>query len=119
MTPHPSKSGEYESNEPDYRFTLANERTFLAWLRTALALLAAGVVAGRLVVVSGEESTHRFIGIICVVLAMVVGLGGYARWRQVQTAMRRGLPLPSAVLVTAMIAGVCLAGISCLLVLLL
>jgi hypothetical protein len=27
--------------EPDPRFTLANERTFLAWIRTALALIAA------------------------------------------------------------------------------
>jgi putative membrane protein len=30
-----------DTREPDYRFTLANERTFLAWIRTALALLAA------------------------------------------------------------------------------
>ncbi len=28
---------------PDYRFSLANERTFLAWVRTALGFLAAGV----------------------------------------------------------------------------
>ncbi len=28
---------------PDYRFSLANERTFLAWIRTALGFLAAGV----------------------------------------------------------------------------
>ena len=28
---------------PDYRFTLANERTFLAWIRTALALMAGAV----------------------------------------------------------------------------
>ena len=29
--------------EPDPRFTLANERTFLAWIRTALGLLAGGI----------------------------------------------------------------------------
>ena len=29
-------------HEPDYRFTLANERTFLAYIRTALAFFAAG-----------------------------------------------------------------------------
>jgi putative membrane protein len=34
--------------EPDYRFTLANERTFLAWQRTALGLLAAAVAAVQL-----------------------------------------------------------------------
>jgi len=28
--------------EPDPRFTLADERAFLAWMRTSLALLAAG-----------------------------------------------------------------------------
>lgn len=38
-----------EESEPDYRFTLANERTFLAWLRTALALLAAAVAVVQLV----------------------------------------------------------------------
>ena len=36
-----------EGEEPDYRFTLANERTFLAWLRTALALIAGGVQPGK------------------------------------------------------------------------
>lgn len=34
--------------EPDYRFTLANERTFLAWIRTALALIAGGVAVAQL-----------------------------------------------------------------------
>ncbi|MGI5219881.1 YidH family protein [Nocardia sp. CA-290969] len=34
--------------EPDYRFTLANERTFLAWIRTALGLVAGGIVVGQL-----------------------------------------------------------------------
>jgi hypothetical protein len=27
---------------PDYRFSLANERTFLAWIRTALGFLPPG-----------------------------------------------------------------------------
>ncbi|MEU1021518.1 DUF202 domain-containing protein, partial [Streptomyces sp. NPDC005904] len=31
-----------EGDTPDYRFSLANERTFLAWLRTALALIGGG-----------------------------------------------------------------------------
>lgn len=36
-------------HDPDYRFSLANERTFLAWLRTALALLGGGVALASLV----------------------------------------------------------------------
>jgi putative membrane protein len=35
------------SSDPDYRFSLANERTFLAWIRTALALVAGGVAAAK------------------------------------------------------------------------
>jgi putative membrane protein len=40
----PEPAWRHEGTEPDYRFTLANERTFLAWIRTALALLAGGVL---------------------------------------------------------------------------
>ena len=36
-------------SDPDYRFTLANERTFLAWLRTGLALVAGAVALASLV----------------------------------------------------------------------
>jgi uncharacterized membrane protein YidH (DUF202 family) len=38
-----------DEQEPDYRFTLANERTFLAWIRTALALIAGGIAVAQLV----------------------------------------------------------------------
>src|SRR5262249_51837567 len=38
-----------EGTQPDYRFSLANERTFLAWIRTGLALVGGGLaVAGFL-----------------------------------------------------------------------
>lgn len=37
-------SWRHQGQEPDYRFSLANERTFLAWMRTALALVAAAVL---------------------------------------------------------------------------
>ena len=35
-------------HEPDYRFTLANERTFLAWIRTSLGLMAVGLAVAQL-----------------------------------------------------------------------
>jgi uncharacterized membrane protein YidH (DUF202 family) len=38
-----------EDHEPDYRFTLANERTFLAWVRTAPGPLAGGVAVDQLI----------------------------------------------------------------------
>ncbi|MFF6984651.1 YidH family protein [Streptomyces sp. NPDC008343] len=37
-----------DGKRPDYRFSLANERTFLAWLRTGLALIAGGIAADQL-----------------------------------------------------------------------
>lgn len=44
-----------EGKEPDYRFTLANERTFLAWVRTGLALLAGGLLLDQF----ASELKHR------------------------------------------------------------
>ncbi len=37
-----------DGSEPDARFTFANERTFLAWSRTALALVVAGLAVIQL-----------------------------------------------------------------------
>ena len=82
-----------EHDDPDYRFTLANERTFLAWLRTSLALIAAGV-AVQLVPEFGVAGGRRAIGMVLVGLGILVSLGGTRRWRQVQAAMAHGDDLP-------------------------
>jgi putative membrane protein len=55
--------------EPDYRFTLANERTFLAWIRTALGLVAGGIAVGQLYAVGAAPIVHTAIGAVCAVLA--------------------------------------------------
>ena len=99
--------------EPDYRFTLANERTFLALIRTALALLAAGVAAGELFGSGADESLHALLGSVCVALATTLAVGAFHRWRQVQAAMRRGAPLPGSAMVRVTVAGVCLAAVVC------
>jgi len=79
--------------EPDYRFTLANERTFLAWIRTSLALLAGGIALHAL---SGSlaESTRTVLAVAAVALSLALTVSSYLRWRRVQDAMRRGIPLP-------------------------
>lgn len=101
------------TSEPDYRFTLANERTFLAWIRTALALLAAGVAVGQLFRGTNDESLHHVLGIVCITLATTIALGAFLRWRQVQSAMRQGDPLPSSVMVRLTVGGVCAAAVVC------
>jgi putative membrane protein len=92
--------------EPDYRFTLANERTFLAWIRTALGLLAGGVAVHQLV--PRPAAMSAVLAALCVVLAAVLAATGYPRWRRVQIAMRRGDPLPKSSMVIVLTAGVLL-----------
>jgi len=85
-----------EESEPDHRFTLANERTFLAWLRTALALLAAGVAVVQLVPDFGIPAGRKVLGVLLAALALLAAATSVFRWRQVDRAMRRSLPLPPA-----------------------
>ena len=80
--------------EPDYRFTLANERTFLAWERTALGLLAAAVALVQLVPELSIAGARHVLGIVLAVLAILTAGMGILRWGQVDRAMRRDLPLP-------------------------
>jgi putative membrane protein len=80
--------------EPDYRFTLANERTFLAWQRTALGLLAAAVAVVQFVPELPMPGTRHVLGVLLAVLATTTAGVGVLRWQQVDRAMRRGTPLP-------------------------
>ena len=80
--------------EPDYRFTLANERTFLAWLRTSLSLLAAGVAVVQLVPAFAIPGARAVTGGLLAALAVVAAASGVLRWRSVETAIRRDRPLP-------------------------
>jgi inner membrane protein YidH len=80
--------------EPDYRFTLANERTFLAWERTALGLLAAAVAVVQLVPELSIAGARHVLGVVLAVLAILTAGMGILRWEQVDRAMRRDMPLP-------------------------
>ena len=80
--------------EPDYRFTLANERTFLAWQRTALALLAAAVGVVQFLPELGVPGLRHVLGGAIGVLAMLTSAAGLHRWVQVDHAIRRDQSLP-------------------------
>lgn len=83
-----------EGEEPDYRFTLANERTFLAWLRTGLALVAGAVALTQLVPSFSVVGLRTAVAALLAVTGTVVAAVAYRRWAQVQRAMRNGQPLP-------------------------
>ncbi|GGP76682.1 YidH family protein [Saccharothrix coeruleofusca] len=83
-----------EGEEPDYRFTLANERTFLAWLRTALALLAGAVALTQLVPAFSVTGLRTALAVLLAVTGTALAAFAYRRWARVQRAMRHGEPLP-------------------------
>ncbi|GAA2028954.1 hypothetical protein GCM10009819_10850 [Agromyces tropicus] len=83
-----------EGADPDYRFTLANERTFLAWIRTALALLAGGVLLHQFATELEPRVVVLVLAIVLAIAAAVLSVGAYTRWRANEIAMRRNGPLP-------------------------
>ena len=80
--------------EPDPRFTLANERTFLAWIRTALAFLAGGVAVEAFTGEVFGEGVRTFLAVVLLLLSMLVGAGATFRWIGVERSMRHRSPLP-------------------------
>ena len=79
---------------PDYRFTLANERTYLAWIRTALALVAGGIAGAK--ALDFEHEVWRWVvAAPPIVFGAVLAFEARRRWRLVEDAMGAGRPLPA------------------------
>ena len=84
-----------EGSEPDARFTFANERTFLAWNRTALALVVAGLAIAQLLPpFPGVPFGRHLLGVPLICLGAIVSVAGYLEWQRDQRALRLGQPLP-------------------------
>lgn len=95
--------------EPDPRFTLANERTYLAWIRTALAVIAAAVATDAVMVEVWPDGIRRAIVVLLLLAGTVISAGAAVRWLGVERALRSGRPLPLSPLVP-MLAVVVLTG---------
>ena len=78
----------------DYRFSLANERTLLAWLRTALAIVAGGVLVARYIPEAGIPYGPLALGLLLVAFGALLSLLGARYFALNEAAMRAGRPLP-------------------------
>ena len=99
-----------EGSEPDVRFTLANERTFLAWIRTAMALLAGGV-AIDVVGLDMSSTTQKALAAVVLLLGIGSAVTSWFRWARSERAMRRRESLPSPGATAVLAVGVVLAGV--------
>jgi putative membrane protein len=97
-------------DEPDYRFTLANERTVLAWIRTALALAAGGL--GAVSLLRDELAGAEALGIALLALSFLTAATAYRRWALAETSMRLQEPLPPSRLPALMAIGTALVALA-------
>lgn len=88
-------------DDPDPRFTLANERTFLAWVTTSLGLLGIGLAVGT--IIPGEHFSINVLAILWILMAAVLSVRALIRWFRMERAIRlnQGLPLSTSIPVVA------------------
>lgn len=91
--------------EPDPRFTLANERTFLAWIRTSLAMVAGGIAVEAFTSELFTPEVRKTVAVLLLLLGLVTGGGSFFRWLNVERAMRRQAPLPLPLIAPILAAG--------------
>ena len=85
-----------EGDDPDARFTMANERTFLAWIRTSLGFLAAGV-AVDVVDLDLSSGVRRLVAGLLLGLGLLSAVTAWLRWARTERSMRRHQSIPPPV----------------------
>jgi putative membrane protein len=96
-------SGEHEPGRADYRFLFANERTFLAYVRTALALQVAGLGALQFLT-QGHDLIRLALGLALVATGSVTGITGLRRMRANERAIRTGQDIRMSAMSTVVVA---------------
>lgn len=98
-------------SEPDARFTFANERTFLAWNRTSLALIGGGLAVARFLDIGGQ-GLRLIVAIPLIVLGVGTSLVSFRRWGNNERALRLDQPLPYSRLPYLLVVGVAVVGLA-------
>lgn len=98
---------EQTGTDPDPRFTFANERTFLAWNRTALALIAAGLAAAQFLHFN-LHGLRLAVAVPLIVLGAILAIASYLHWEDSERAMRLKQPLHYSWMPRVLTAGIAL-----------
>ena len=104
-------------DEPDPRFSLANERTFLAWIRTSIGLIAAGVALEALAA-PVQPVLRLAASVLLILVGILTPVQAWSGWATTERAMRLGRPLPAprlAILLAVVVVAGCLVLIGTLL----
>ncbi|HZZ98020.1 MAG TPA: DUF202 domain-containing protein [Jatrophihabitantaceae bacterium] len=111
MKPRRRPQWQDEGEDPDYRFTLANERTYLAWIRTALSLLAGAVAVVQLLPPFRIAGARTVLGILLAILGVATTIFAYIRWEANERAMRTSRRLTYSIILPLLSASLGLVGI--------
>src|SRR6185295_8241477 len=84
------------SPHADVQLSFANERTFLAWERTALGLITAGLAITQLLPSFDFPGGRRLIGLPLIALGTLIAAVAYWEWRRNREAIAEDRPLPSS-----------------------
>ncbi len=95
-----------DGDEPDPRFSLANERTFLAWIRTSLALVGGAIAVEAFAGGVFTGGSRTALSIALAALGFVASASAGVRWLRVERAMRVRQPLPIPALIPVLAGGV-------------
>jgi putative membrane protein len=107
-----------EPRRPDTQAELANERTYLAWLRTGLALVAVGVAAEQLLPAEGIIWARQLIGVSLILAGVLTASLARWRWQRVDHAVRAGSPIPQPMLGYLVAAAIVVNGLATIVLLL-
>lgn len=95
-------------DEPDARFSFANERTYLAWNRTALGAIVAGLAVTNVLAPEEAGVGPEIAGLALMGLGLLLAAVSYVNWYIAEKALRLRAPLPHSplLLVLAVVTGV-------------
>jgi putative membrane protein len=110
MDRQPDQNTEEVGSEPDPRFTFANERTFLAWNRTALALIVGGLAVVQFMKV-GFSGAELLVAMPLILLGAGMSIASYRLWQQNERALRLKGPLPPSMLPRLLVCAIVLIGV--------